>query len=167
MYVLLMIVIRYLAENLVEYRKPFMLKINSDLRKNCKPHPTRGGVAAVEFALISPVMFLITFGMIEIGSVMMIKNSLTQASRIGARAASLPMSTSEDIYAKVCEELQIMNLEHAEITINPENLSLIPPGGNVTVTVSVDPSTVSWVPQFLNLPLSAVAAETTMRREST
>ncbi len=137
-------------------------------RRNCrKSVKSRGGVAAVEFALISPLMFLITFGMIEIGSVMMIKNSLTQASRIGARVASLPMSTSEGIYAKVREELQTMDLEHAEITINPEILSLIPPGGNVTVTIRVDPSTVNWVPKFLQLPLSEVVAETTMRREST
>ncbi len=132
-----------------------------------KPHASRGGVAAVEFALISPVLFLITFGMIEIGSVMIIKNSLTQASRNGARAASLPMSTLEGVYAKVREELQIMDLEHAEITINPEILSLIPPGGNVTVKVSVNPSTVVWVPKFLKLPLPTVVAETTMRREST
>lgn len=60
-----------------------------------------------------------------------------------------------------------MNLEHAAITIHPEILSLIPPGGNVTVKVSVDPSTVGWVPQFLKLPLTDVVAETTMRREST
>lgn len=127
----------------------------------------RRGVAAVEFALIAPVMFLITFGMIEIGSVMMVKNSLTQASRNGARSASLPMSTSADVYSKVIEELQIMGLAHAAITIQPADLSLTPPGGNVTVKVSVDPRTVGWVPQFLKLPLSTVVAETTMRREST
>ncbi|HBJ38938.1 MAG TPA: pilus assembly protein TadE [Planctomycetaceae bacterium] len=132
-----------------------------------KQRSCRRGVAAVEFALIAPVMFLITFGMIEIGSVMMIKNALTQASRIGARAGSLPMSTSEGIYAKVREELQLMNLEHAAITIHPEVLASIPPGGNVTVKVSIDPSTVGWVPQFLKLPLTAVVAQTTMRREST
>lgn len=132
-----------------------------------KPNPSRGGVAAVEFALISPVMFLIAFGMIEVGSVMMIKNSLTQASRIGARVASLPLSTSEGVYEKVREELRVMDLEHATIAFQPEILSQIPPGANVTVIVSVDPSTVGWVPKFLKLPLSAVVAETTMRREST
>ncbi len=136
-------------------------------RHSRKPHSSRDGVAAVEFALISPVMFLITFGMIEVGSVMMIKNSLTQASRIGARVASLPLSTSDDVYANVRNELQVMGLEHASIAIHPEVLALIPPGGNVTVSVSVDPSTVNWVPKFLKLPLSAVVAETTMRREST
>lgn len=82
-----------------------MIRINSNRRYLRNPPTSRRGVAAVEFALIAPVMFLITFGMIEIGSVMMIKNSLTQASRSGARAASLPMSTVEGIYAKVREEL--------------------------------------------------------------
>jgi Flp pilus assembly protein TadG len=144
-----------------------MVKKFSLNNRSRKPRSSRGGVAAVEFALISPVMFLITFGMIEVGSVMMIKNSLTQASRIGARVASLPLATSDHVYANVRNELQVMGLEHAAIAIHPEVLSLIPPGGNVTVTVSVDPSTVGWVPKFLKLPLSAVVAETTMRREST
>jgi Flp pilus assembly protein TadG len=158
---------RYLSNPLIECRETLMVKIKSNRRHLRKPDPSRRGVAAVEFALIAPVMFLLAFGMIEVGSVMMIKNSLTQASRNGARAASLPMSTSEGVYAKVIEELQIMGLEHTEITIEPTNLSLTPPGGNVTVKVSVDPRTVGWVPQFLKLPLTAVVAETTMRREST
>jgi len=144
-----------------------MVRKFSSKGRSRKPRSFRGGVAAVEFALISPLMFLITFGMIEIGSVMMIKNSLTQASRVGARVASLPLSTSGNVYASVQQELQVMDLGHASITIHPEILSLIPPGGNVTVTVSVDPSTVVWIPKFLKLPLPAVVAETTMRREST
>jgi len=158
---------RHLSSNLKLPMCRLMVRKNSIRRVDCKPHARRRGVAAVEFALIAPVMFLIAFGMIEIGSVMMIKNALTQASRIGARAGTLPMSTSEGIYAKVREELQLMNLEHAAITIHPEVLALIPPGGNVTVRVSVDPSTVGWVPQFLKLPINSVVAETTMRREST
>jgi len=157
----------YPPHQLIESQRPLMVRTSSNRRRLRKPNPSRCGVAAVEFALISPVMFLIAFGMIEIGSVMMIKNSLTQSSRIGARAASLPLATSDGVYAKVREELQVMDLEHAEITIHPEILSLIPPGGHVTVTVSIDPSTVGWVPQFLKLPLSSVVAETTMRREST
>lgn len=144
-----------------------MIRKNPYRRQVRKPHLTRQGVAAVEFALISPVLFVIAFGMIEIGSLMMIKNSLTQASRSGARTASLPMSNLEGVYAKVREEMQIMDLAHADITVNPENLSLIPPGGNVTIKIRVNPSTVGWIPKFLKLPLTEIVAETTMRREST
>jgi Flp pilus assembly protein TadG len=121
----------------------------------------------VEFALIAPVMFLLAFGMIEVGSIMLVKNSLTQASRIGARAASLPTSTNGTVVAQVATELRIMSLTGATIDISPSDLSVAPPGSNVTVTVRVSPSEVGWIPKFLKLPLSEITAQSTMRREST
>lgn len=128
---------------------------------------SRSGVAAVEFALVAPVMFLLAFGMIEVGSIMLVKNSLTQASRIGARAASLPTSTNEIVVAQVAAELQIMSLTGATVEISPSDISLAPPGSNVTVTIRVAPSEVGWIPKFLKLPLSEISAQSTMRREST
>jgi Flp pilus assembly protein TadG len=127
----------------------------------------RSGVVAVEFALIAPVMFLLAFGMIEVGSIMLVKNSLTQASRIGARAASLPGSTNAIVNAQVTAELQIMSLTRATVEISPSNVSLAPPGSNVTVTVRIPPSEVGWLPRFLKLPLNDISAQSTMRREST
>jgi len=128
---------------------------------------SRSGIAAVEFALVAPVMFLLAFGMIEVGSIMLVKNSLTQASRIGARAASLPTSTNGIVVAQVTAELQIMSLTGATVEISPSDVSLAPPGSNVTVTIRVAPSEVGWIPKFLKLPLSEISAQSTMRREST
>jgi Flp pilus assembly protein TadG len=45
------------------------------------------GVSAVEFALLAPFLFVLTFGIIEFGILLFDKAVITNASREGARAA--------------------------------------------------------------------------------
>lgn len=45
----------------------------------------RRGVAAVEFALISPILFLLTLGMIEVGMILLEWHRVGEAARGGAR----------------------------------------------------------------------------------
>jgi TadE-like protein len=45
------------------------------------------GAAAIEFALVSSLLFLLLFGIVEFGYILSIKSSVTQAAAEGARAA--------------------------------------------------------------------------------
>lgn len=47
------------------------------------------GSAAVEFALVLPVLLLLLFGIIDFGRMLSAKITLTEAAREGARAAAL------------------------------------------------------------------------------
>jgi Flp pilus assembly protein TadG len=47
------------------------------------------GAAAVEFALVLPVLLLVMFGLIDLGRALNAQITLTQAARIGARMAAL------------------------------------------------------------------------------
>jgi hypothetical protein len=47
----------------------------------------RGGAAAVEFAFIAPVLFLLTLGMIELGMILFEYHRMGEAARSGARVA--------------------------------------------------------------------------------
>jgi Flp pilus assembly protein TadG len=53
-----------------------------------RPHADRGS-AAVEFALVLPVLLLIIFGIIDFGRMLAAKITLTEAAREGARATAL------------------------------------------------------------------------------
>ncbi len=55
------------------------------------------GAAAVEFALVLPLLLLIIFGIIDFGRAYMAQIALTQAAREGARVAALdPAGDVED-----------------------------------------------------------------------
>ncbi len=128
---------------------------------------SRQGAAAVEFAIIAPLMILFMFGMVEIGRIMMLKNAATHASREGARFGVTPTATNATVVQRVNEAMQSYTSSDVAVTVLPSELLSAQPGDMVTVRVSVDLSSVGWVTSVVNLPVSGLSSETTMRREST
>src|SRR6266581_3486012 len=61
----------------------------------------RWGAAAVEFAVVAPVFFLMVFGMIEYGRMVMVQQVITNASREGARVGVLDGATTADVTTAV------------------------------------------------------------------
>jgi Flp pilus assembly protein TadG len=127
-----------------------------------KPHrrsKTRIGAAAVEFAIVVPIFLLLVFGIIEFGRAIMVQQILVNATREGARQAVLDGATSAGVVDTVSDYLQ-----GASIDIAQNNISVSPdPTGvgsreQITVSVSVPFSEVSWMPPFIydgNLQASA------------
>jgi len=124
------------------------------------PHGIRGGLrrafgrrgaAAVEFAVISPLLFTLLFGIIEFGWRLMAKQTMVQASQVGARTAILPGATDADIQANVMQYLTAAGL--ADKFASPGGGSIVIVHGTVadpaeTVTLSVPMSDVSLVGYF-------------------
>jgi len=129
----------------------------------------RRGAAVVEFAIVAPVFFLLVFGMIEYGRMVMVQQILTNASREGARyAVILDSNDTTAVQTKVTDYLQ-----SASINGSPTVTVDWPAGGSgsnqpVTVTVSIPFGQVSWLPSPMfvssTLPLTATSV---MRKEST
>lgn len=127
----------------------------------------RRGAAAVEFALIVPVMLTFTFGLIEISRISLFKESMVQATREGARLGIKPSATTEEVITRVSQELGIMGIDGATVTIEPSSLSQAGPGESVRVNVSVPVNQASWVGGYFSFGGTDIVAETVMRREST
>ena len=126
----------------------------------------RRGVAATEFAIVAPVFFLLVFGMIEYGRMVMVQQVITNASREGARVGVLDGSTSTNVTTAVNNYLTSAKISGATTTCNPSNPSSAGYGQPVTVTVSVPFSSVSWMPTPLFLGGKTLTATSTMRREA-
>ncbi len=125
----------------------------------------------MEFAIVAPVFFLLIFGMIEYGRMIMVQQVITNASREGARMAVLDGSRTSEVEDRVRSYLTNSSIDptHADIdayangTMALENAGF---GDPVTVSVSIPFTEVSWLPSPMYLGGKTLTATTVMRRES-
>ena len=59
-----------------------------------QPDRPMPGVAAVEFAIVAPIFFMLVIGIIEVGRAIMVQQVLINASRVGARRAVMLSSST-------------------------------------------------------------------------
>ncbi len=137
-----------------------------------KPYRTsrgkRLGAAVVEFAVVAPLFFLLVFGMVEFGRMVMIQQVITNASREGARKAVLDGATSSNVKSAVVTYMTngSVTIATSNVTINPSDPTTAAAGSPVTVTISVPFNQVSWLPSPMFLGGRQMTASTVMRRES-
>jgi Flp pilus assembly protein TadG len=142
---------------------------NLTVEKVCRScRRNRQGAAVVEFAIVAPVFFLLVFGMIEYGRMVMVQQVITNASREGARVGVLDGSTSSNVTTAVNNYLTAAKISTSSTTttVSPNPPSNAGYGGAVTVTVSIPFSAVSWLPSPLYLGGKTLSATSTMRREA-
>ena len=79
------------------------------------------GAAAVEMAIVLPILILLIFGIVEFSIVFNRLQGLQAAAREGARVAALPQSTQSDIRAKVTSALSgvLPTTQSPVITVSP------------------------------------------------
>jgi hypothetical protein len=147
---------------------PGEVKLESDCRL-CRRN--RQGAAAVEFAIVAPVFFLVIFGMIEFGRALMVQQVLTNASREGARVAVLDGSTSTSSKAVVTNYLTSAGVSGATIKVCNGSGAEVEPstigyGELVVVNVSIPFTKVSWLASPWFLGSKTLRASTVMRRET-
>lgn len=137
------------------------------LEKHCGSYRRqRRAAAAVEFAIVAPVFFLLILGMVEYGRMVMVQQVITNASREGARQAVLDGTTTAEVTATVTAYLTNGSISGATITVAPNPPTNAEFGDPVTVTVSIPFSQVSWLPSPMYLGGKTLTASTVMRRES-
>jgi Flp pilus assembly protein TadG len=126
----------------------------------------RQAAAAVEFALVAPILFAAVIGSIEVGRAIMAQEILTNASREGARVAGKNTTTlTSTVKAVVDNYLSGANITGATTTVSPNPPSLASNGDRMTVTVSIAYSQVSWVQSPWFLGGQTLTAKSVMTRQ--
>lgn len=112
---------------------------------------------------MAPLVVTALLAMIEVGYSFMIRQTVTLASREGARAAALPGGTLTDINTAVDDTMAGPGLTGYTVTSNLEELAEDDTEVWVSVTLPFDRA--SFTGNFLGGGSFNIAATTTMRRE--
>ena len=123
----------------------------------------RKGAAALELAVVTPLLVLLVLGMMEFGSLMMVQQILTNAAREGCRLAVVGDATTQDVMAKVTSYSP--RTQGATVSVSHDPPSMASTGDMVTVTVSIDFDAVSWLSTPMYLSGHQLTAYATMRRQ--
>ncbi len=133
--------------------------------------PNQKGVAAVEFALVLPLLVVLAFGIIEFSLALYDKAVITNASREGARAGIVfrdPAVTDDEIIGIVNQYCQNRLVTFGSAlqpttTVNREGTST---GDDLTVQVHYD-YTFLVIPGFITSMTGGIpmTAQTVMRLE--
>lgn len=88
------------------------------LRRNDRRRADRRGAAAVEFAVVAPLFFLLLAGIIEFGQAFHIEHALSSAARRGARSAILEGATNGAIESKIRTDcVEALGVVDADVTV--------------------------------------------------
>ncbi|MEM7811165.1 MAG: TadE family protein [Planctomycetota bacterium] len=127
----------------------------------------RRGAAAVEFAVVAPLLFTFVFASIEFERVIMAVNALEEAARGGARVAVLEDATTTRIEAAVEDVLNIAGVDGYTVTVTPTAFRSVDSWNPITVTVTATFADIAWLPtpSFLaDIPFTAAC---TLPKEAT
>ena len=117
-------------------------------------------------AIIAPLLFMLVMGLFEFGRMMMVQEILTNGAREGARKAALPGATSSDVTGVVNTYLSATGISGHTTSCAPDPATAAA-GANVTVTISVPYTSVSWLPASTVrwLANTSLSARVVMRKE--
>ena len=124
----------------------------------------RRGAAAVEFAIVAPVFFMMVIGIIEVGRAIMVQQVLINASRVGARQAVTLSATQASATAAARDYAAGVGISGITVSVSPDPAAAAT-GTPVTVNASVNFSNVSWLTSPWFMGGKTLTASSVMRKE--
>jgi Flp pilus assembly protein TadG len=143
-----------------------MVRIQTYNRARRAGRLQRRGAAAVEFALVAPLLALLIVGVCEVSRAIMVKSVLTDAARHGCRTAIRPATSNTTIINDVNQILSLNHINTAAATVTilvngqAVNASTAKANDLISVRVSVPFGQVSWTAGFFFIGSQALESET-------
>ena len=122
----------------------------------------RRGATLVEFAVVSPIVFLLFFASFEFCRVAMIQHTADNAVYEGARVAMLPGGTATEARNQAAFILQTLGVNNVAISVTPSQIRSDTPEITVGVRIPIDGN--SFVPSRF-FAGHVIERELTMTRE--
>ena len=108
----------------------------------------RFGLAAVEFAVVLPIMAAIVFGGMEASNAIHLKQTLTSSAYEAARTITATGGTQGRAQTRFDEIVAAQNIQQATITFSPAVNSSTASGTLITVTATAPATVNSYAPAW-------------------
>jgi Flp pilus assembly protein TadG len=131
----------------------------------------RRAAAALEFAVIAPVLIALLFAALELGRAVLSLELLSHAARNGARTGSLTHRSTADVRSATRSALQSAGLDPDQATVTVKvngtvkEVSTAEAGADIEVTVAMPFSRLTWLPTTWFLGNTSLSEAVVMRRE--
>jgi Flp pilus assembly protein TadG len=105
--------------------------------RSCKSRARRG-VSVLEMALVLPILLMLSFGAVDYGYFLYVKNTVQGAAQAGARAAIPSDATNAKVTSIISSMMTAAGLQSSsyQVTCNPSDVSTAAAGSPVTVTIT-------------------------------
>jgi Flp pilus assembly protein TadG len=112
-----------------------------------------------------PVFITLTFAQLEAARMGMVTQMLTIAARQAARVAVVPGKTQSDVQTAVTNVLNGTGISVGTVTPSPSTWATDPGGTQITVSISVPYSEVSWLPTPMYFGSTILTGSATLSSE--
>lgn len=123
---------------------------------------TQRGAAAIEFAIVSAVFFMLLLGAIEMGRLLWTWNAATEATRLGARMAVVCDINEPNIITRMQQRLPYLEPGNVSLTYLPSGCT---DANCQTVRVTLAGYTHQPIIPFIALSIPIPTFQTTLPRE--
>jgi Flp pilus assembly protein TadG len=130
-------------------------------------HNRRRGSLTVEAALLLPLLFMLTFGLIEYGWMFLKQQQITNTARQSARLGAMVDGTNAAVSNQISTMMNTYGLGSSgySATIAPGNVQTAARGSQISVTISIPYSNID-VTGFTLLPMpTTISAKVSMQKE--
>jgi len=125
------------------------------------------GSLTVEAALLLPLIFMLTFGLLEYGWMFLKQQQITNTARQCARLGAMVDGTNAQVTNQITSMMNNYGLGSSgyTTTISPGNVATAARGSQISVTISIPYSNID-VTGFTLLPMpSTISAKVSMQKE--
>jgi len=130
-------------------------------------HNRRRGSLTVEAALLLPLLFMLTFGLIEYGWMFLKQQQITNTARQSARLGAMVDGTNSAVTSQISTMMSNYGLGSSgySATVSPGNVQTAARGSQISVTISIPYSNID-VTGFTLLPMpTTISAKVSMQKE--
>ena len=98
----------------------------------------RRGASVLEMALVLPILLMLSFGVVDYGYFLYVKNTVQGAAQAGVRTAITSSATNASVTTVISNMMTAAGLQNSgySVTLSPSDVSTAAAGSTVTVTIS-------------------------------